>query len=334
MSHFHDNDRPFLMRAFQMAEAAVRPPQKLGLRPEPSWAALVADQSGEIVSAVFSHGDAEDAVKKLFSAFQAAKHPGATLYLTLEPIAVFNRLPPVTESVRRLGVKRVVIGTLDPAQRYRGEGSRTLEQAGFAVVLADGEVARCCQNLLDDYSKWLQKGLAVLRAQVEITSGPDGSLDLQFARGPGAMRTDAVICRAGGPRQAGDAWRVVLDPDGWERPADRTILYQTAPSVPGPGVRLLPLRDGVPDLGAILRDLGSRGFLSVGLSGEPELFRLALRAGLIDSVRAHFEQENDSGLALSRIGRMRISQGGDPLEIKLNAARVVGGHLEAHPELC
>lgn len=334
MGQFLESDRSFLMMAYQKAEEAARPPMQLGQKPEPAWAALVADGGKEIVSAAFSPGDSEDAVKKLLPGFRIEEHPNATLYLTLEPKAGFDRLPPVTESVRRLGVRRVVIGTLDPAQRYRGEGSRALEQGGVEVVLADGEEARCCQHMIEDYSKWLSKGLAVLRAQVELVPDADGSFDLKFRGENRALSTDALICRAGGQRQAGNAWRVVLDPEGWERPADRNILYQTSPDLADPGVRRLPTREGSPDLGALLRDLGTLGFLSAELSGDPELFRLALRSGLIDSVMARFDQENDSLKALLHLGRVRMSEGGAPLDLKLNGARLVGGQLEARVELC
>jgi pyrimidine deaminase RibD-like protein len=334
MGQFQDSDRPFLMKAFQLAQEAARPPRRLGQRPEPAWSALLANGTTEIASAAFSPGDREDAVKKLISAYEASGQSGATLYLTLEPKAGFDRLPPVTESVRRLGVNRVVIGTLDPAQRYRGEGSRTLEQSGIEVILADGEEARCCQYLVEDYSKWLSRGLAVLRAQVELAVEEDGSFDLKFNAEPRVLRTDALICRAGGQRQEGETWRVVLDPEGWERPAEQNIIYQVSPPVPGPGVRLLPMREGTPDLGALLRDLGSLGFLSAELSGDPELFRLALRSGLIDSVMARFSQEDDSLKALSHIGRVHMKDGGEPLDLKLNGARLVGGQLEARVELC
>jgi len=206
------------------------------------------------------------------------------------------------------------------------------------VVLADGEEARCCQDLLDDYAKWLSRGLAVLRAQVELSSEPDGTFGLGFGAGLTPVRADAVICRAGGARQEGGAWRVVIDPEGWERPAERAIVYQTAPQAPGTGLRRLPLRDGQPDLGALLRDLGSLGVLSVELSGDPDLFRLALRSGLIDSVKARFAEEGDSPLrSLSQVGRVRLSQGGSPLDIRLNGTRLVSGgspYLEASVELC
>lgn len=336
MVGFLDSDRSFLMRAYKAALEAKHPPEKLGIRPEPTWAALVVQGDKEIASASFTTGDGEDAVAKIFKQIGAVTDPSATLYLTLEPKAGFHRLPPVTESIRKLGVKRVAIGTMDPAVRYRGEGTRTLEQMGIEVVHADGEEARFCQQLLEDYAKWLQKGLAVLRAQGELVSRADTSYDLKFSGNARSLGdADALLCRAGGPKPVDEeAWRVVIDSEGWERPADRTILYQVSPQAGGLGVRTLPVRDGTPDLGAVLRDLGTLGILSVELAGEPELFRLAFQSGLIDSVKASFDGKDDSSRALSHLGSVQLAEGGDDsLEIKLQGARLVGGHLEANVEL-
>jgi pyrimidine deaminase RibD-like protein len=339
MSGFTEQDRRFLLSASELAEAAQRPPLRLGLRPEPAWAALLATPEKEVLSATFSPGETEDAVKKLIQPLSKTSEgrEKLTLYLTLEPKAGFDRLAPVTESVRRLGVKRVVIGTLDPALRLRGEGSSTLERTGIEVVLADGEEARRCQQMLDDYSKWLQKGITVLRAQVELQSVPDGDFDLKFSSDARPLRADAVICRAGDRREVGTAWRVVIDPEGWERPAERTVLYQNPSGTIVPGARPMPLRNGALDLGALLRDLASLGFLTAELSGDSELFRLALRSQLIDSVVASLPPQADSIRALSRMNRVRLAEGGDPLELRLNGARLVDGkkpYLEARVELC
>lgn len=334
MSLFAESDRPLLLAACRLACEARRPPLQLGQRPEPVWAALAAMDGREIASAAFSAGDSEDAVRKLLPLLAGGACPGATLYLTLEPKAGFGRLPPVTESVRRLGVKRVVIGTLDPAQRYRGEGKKTLERMGVEVALADGEEARQCQHLLEDYAKWLQKGVAVLQARVALVHEPDGTYDLKFAGEAGPLRADAVICRAGGPREEGGAWRIVLDPEGWERPSPGSVLYQRSPPSPGPGVRLMPMRDGTPDLGGILRDIATMGLLTAELSADPELFRLALRSGLIDSVLARFSGRDEWSPAFSQLERVRVTEGGSPLSVRLSDARLLDGQLEAGVELC
>ncbi|MGZ3713178.1 MAG: hypothetical protein ACXVBE_15545, partial [Bdellovibrionota bacterium] len=212
MGAFTDLDRVLLTRACEVAEAAKHAPERLTDRVEPSWTALLADGEVEIASAVYSGGDKEDAVQRLVGRSAAAPE-ALTLYLTLEPKAGFDRLPPVTESIRRLGVKRVVIGTLDPAQKLRGEGTTTLERMGVEVVFADGEEARRAQTLLDDYSKWLHKGVAALRARVELQAAANGNFDLIFSQqNQVPASVDAVIYRAGKApaKLVGDAWQVVL----------------------------------------------------------------------------------------------------------------------------
>ena len=237
-------------------------------------------------------------------------------------------------------MKRVVVGTLDPAQRYRGEGTLTLERMGIEVVLADGEEARLAQHLLEDYSRWLNRGLSVLRARVQLHSLPGGG-DLNLSMGEEARlpvnRSDAVLCMAGKKVAPGDSWLVVLDPEAWERPAEKTILYQGEDSAMVPGARKLAFRDGVPDLGALLRDLGSLGILSVELSGDAGLFRQALASGLIESVLAQFTESSDSLRALSLADRVHMTDGGDLVELRLGGARLVDEQkrcLEANVELC
>ena len=39
---------------------------------------------------------------------------GATLYVTLEPCSTFGKTPPCTKAIIAAGIKKVVIGTLDP----------------------------------------------------------------------------------------------------------------------------------------------------------------------------------------------------------------------------
>jgi pyrimidine deaminase RibD-like protein len=310
----NDFDRPHLTRAAELARSVRKPPRKLGLRVEPVWAAVLATGEREIASAAYRPGDTQDAIQPLLG--QAEE--GSTLYLTLEPKAGFDRLPPVTETIRRLGVKRVVLGTLDPSHRYRGEGQLTLERMGIEVVIADGEEARLAQQILDDYSKWL-RGVAVLSARVELKAVPDSLAQLKVADSAEVSRADAVLCTAGKTVNAGDSWLVVLDPQGWERPSEKKILYQSAEGLMVAGARKLPFRDGMPDLGALLRDLAALGIMSVELCGDTQLFRQALSAGLVDSVLAQFP--GDSSWVISQVDRVRLAD--EDLELRLGDARLL-----------
>jgi pyrimidine deaminase RibD-like protein len=334
MSLFTEKDREYLARACSLVEAARRPPTKLGLAPEPYWGAVLATPERELSAAIFRPGDNEDAVKTLLTLPESVP-ADATLYLTLEPRAGFERIPPTTESVRRLGVRRVVLGALDPAQRLRGEGRQTLERLGVEVVLADGEEARRAQTLLEDYAKWLQKGLAVLRARMELKTAADREeLDLAFSTEVPPLPADAVLTSAGRRPATNGAWLVIVDPECWERPAERTIVYQPSDRAVVPGVRTLSFLDGRPNLGALLRDLAQLGILSVDLGDDPELFRLALSSGLLDSVSAHLP---DTVPTLSRIGTVRMRHDSQDLHLRLDGARLLDGQsrcLEARVELC
>jgi diaminohydroxyphosphoribosylaminopyrimidine deaminase/5-amino-6-(5-phosphoribosylamino)uracil reductase len=59
---------------------------------------------------------------------------GATLYVTLEPCCTHGRTPPCTDAIIAAGIKRVVIGTVDPNPKHAGKGLKILKRAGIAVV--------------------------------------------------------------------------------------------------------------------------------------------------------------------------------------------------------
>jgi diaminohydroxyphosphoribosylaminopyrimidine deaminase/5-amino-6-(5-phosphoribosylamino)uracil reductase len=62
---------------------------------------------------------------------------GATLYATLEPCCVKVHTPPCTDKIIASGVRRVVIGTLDPNPLIAGRGMAQLQAAGIEVTLLE-----------------------------------------------------------------------------------------------------------------------------------------------------------------------------------------------------
>jgi diaminohydroxyphosphoribosylaminopyrimidine deaminase/5-amino-6-(5-phosphoribosylamino)uracil reductase len=60
---------------------------------------------------------------------------GATLYVTLEPCCTHGRTPPCTEAIIAAGIKRVVIGAIDPNPKHAGTGLKILGRAGVAAEL-------------------------------------------------------------------------------------------------------------------------------------------------------------------------------------------------------
>lgn len=63
----------------------------------------------------------------------------ATLYVNLEPCNHFGRTPPCTEAIINAGIKRVVVGTIDPDPRVSGQGCDRLISAGIEVAVGIAE---------------------------------------------------------------------------------------------------------------------------------------------------------------------------------------------------
>ena len=70
-------------------------------------------------------------VAAICEAGEAAR--GATLYVTLEPCCVTVHTPPCTDAIIAAGIRRVVVGVLDPNPQVCGQGIACLRAAGIDV---------------------------------------------------------------------------------------------------------------------------------------------------------------------------------------------------------
>src|SRR2546423_739885 len=66
---------------------------------------------------------------------RGGKLPGSTLYVTLEPCSTYGRTPPCTEAIAAVGIRRVVVGAVDPNPAHRGKGLPWLRRAGLGVTV-------------------------------------------------------------------------------------------------------------------------------------------------------------------------------------------------------
>ena len=63
------------------------------------------------------------------------KKEDLTLFCTLEPCNHTGKTPPCTEKIISSGIKKIVIGVVDPNPLVSGEGIRKLKEAGIDVTV-------------------------------------------------------------------------------------------------------------------------------------------------------------------------------------------------------
>jgi len=78
---------------------------------------------------------------------------GATLYVTLEPCCTQGRTPPCTEAIMAAGIKRVIVGAVDPNPKHAGRAFKILKRAGIGVV--SGVLSDACAKLNEAFNHWI-----------------------------------------------------------------------------------------------------------------------------------------------------------------------------------
>ena len=126
-------DEKFMRRCLQLAANGIR-----GARPNPMvGAVIVAD--GRIIGEGYhvrcGEGHAE---VNAFASVRPEDEPllkDATIYVSLEPCAHYGKTPPCADLIVSKGVKKVVVGCIDPFAVVQGRGIAKIRQAGIEVTL-------------------------------------------------------------------------------------------------------------------------------------------------------------------------------------------------------
>ena len=133
------NEQKLMQRCLELARRGAG-----WTSPNPMVGALVV-KDGEIVGEGFHPGVGQPHAE-IFALREAGeKAQGATVYVSLEPCNHYGRTPPCSEALIAVGVKKVVVGMVDPDPRVSGGGIERLRTAGIEVVVGVEEAA--CREL-------------------------------------------------------------------------------------------------------------------------------------------------------------------------------------------
>ncbi len=98
------------------------------------------------------------------------KAKGATVYLTLEPCVEYEgkKTPSCTRELIKAGVKRVILGTIDPNPMVNGKGVEMLKAAGIKVEFWS-EYKKELQSLNEDFFKFITTGFPFIYVKAVLT---------------------------------------------------------------------------------------------------------------------------------------------------------------------
>lgn len=138
--------------------------------PNPAVGAVVVHR-GEVVAAGHTApAGGPHAEVQALAAWRAAGAPlddTTTLVVTLEPCSTHGRTPPCTVAILASGIRRVVIGAMDPNPAHAGCAVPLLEAAGVEVEA--GVLAEDCADLNLIFNHWIVRGRPFVAAKMATT---------------------------------------------------------------------------------------------------------------------------------------------------------------------
>jgi diaminohydroxyphosphoribosylaminopyrimidine deaminase/5-amino-6-(5-phosphoribosylamino)uracil reductase len=318
---FGSADLRYMKRALALASRGA------GLTsPNPMVGAVLAHQ-GKILGEGFHKraGGAHAEILALRSARGAPRSAirRSTLYVTLEPCSTYGRTPPCTDAIIASGIKRVVIGAIDPNPRHGGRGVEILRRAGIRVetgLLADEAAA-----LNESFNKWITTGLPLVTVKAAlsldgkiatrtgdskwITSEPSRKLAHAMRARADAVMVGSRTVIVDNPRLTArfvraknQPLRVIVDSRGktplrarvFSKALRGRTLVLTTRFAPkkwraalqrrGVEVVVVPARSGRLDLRRALRELGRRDITNVLVEGGGKLIGALFDARLVDKL--------------------------------------------------
>lgn len=322
----------YMLRALALARTALG-----RTSPNPAVGAVIV-RDGQIVGEGF-HPKAGEPHAEIFALQKASGlATGADIYVTLEPCSHQGQTGPCADALVAAGVKRVLVGTIDPNPLVAGEGIRRLQAAGIEVQVGLCETE--CLELIAPFAWHIKHAMPYTLYKAAMTF--DGQLathtgDSRWVSGEASRQrvhslrdqVDAIMVGIETiladdpqlttrlPQDGRDPLRVVVD-SCLRISLDSQVVHQkslaltliaTTKQAPadivadlqkaGCEILVLPEVDGKVSLPDLWRELGRRNIQSLLLEGGRTLATAALNAGLINRLQVYIAPKLLGGAGLS-----------------------------------
>jgi len=136
-------DEKYMRRCLQLAANGIQ-----GARPNPMVGAVIVYKDsiiGEGYHVRCGEGHAEVNAFASVRPEDESLLKDSTIYVSLEPCAHYGKTPPCAELIIKKGVKRVVVGCIDPFAKVQGKGVEMIRKAGIEVTV----------GVLEEECQWL-----------------------------------------------------------------------------------------------------------------------------------------------------------------------------------
>lgn len=145
-------DERYMGRALELAAGVLG-----RTSPNPVVGAVLINQAGELVSEGFHEGSGKDHAEIVALKGARDRAKDSILYVNLEPCCHYGKTPPCCEAIINAGIRKVVIGTIDPNPKVNGLGVKRLREAGIEVIT--GVLEKECLELNKFFFKWVKEKL-------------------------------------------------------------------------------------------------------------------------------------------------------------------------------
>ena len=285
-----DMDRRMMARALELSLKGVGQ-----VSPGPLVGCVIVGPGGDVVGEGFYIFEDVKHAETIALEIAGERARGGTAYVSLEPHAHHGRTPPCTDALIAAGIKRVVAPLEDLNPKVSGKGFAHLRAAG--IVVQTGLLREEAAQVNEAYLHYMATGLPFVHLKLAVSL--DGKIatrtrDSRWVTGPESRarahelrhQYDSILIGAG-TAMTDDP--LLTDRSGLprRRPLVRVVLADAL----SPDSQLATTASEVPvilfsesDLGALLKELGSRSIQSVLVEGGATVAGEFVDAVLVNKV--------------------------------------------------